>query len=95
MTNETRIRKNIPLCSTKNSSNCHDAFEDDFDVDTQVLQDVERMAMNSQPNDQKPKCKIIGIPLVEQSILKKRRQMRLEQEANLQTKNDTQSSMVS
>ena len=30
----------------KNSSNCHDAFEDDFIVDTQVLQDVERMAMN-------------------------------------------------
>ena len=90
----TKLRRDVLLCSIKNSTNCHDAFEDDFIVDTQVLQNVERMAMNSQPDDQKLKCKIIGIPMVQQSILEKRRKMRLEQEAKLQTKNDIHS-MVS
>ena len=64
----------------KNLSNCNEAFEDDFIVDTQVLQDVERMALqNSQPNVMKPRCKIIGIPLVDSLILENRSQMRNKQ----------------
>ena len=56
----------------KNQSNCNEAFEDDFIVDTQVLQDVERMALqNSQPNVMKPRCKIIGkeIQIIHRFIL--------------------------
>ena len=91
---EQKIEKDSAMPSQENSdvknlSNCNEAFEDDFIVDTQVLQDVERMALqNSQPNVMKPRCKIIGIPLVDSLILEKRSQMRNKQVKVVKTCNE-------
>ena len=75
---QEELSKKACLSETKSDTDevMEDAFNDDFEVNTQVLRDVERLAFQS---PFKTNCKLIGVPNVDSKTLEQRRQLRLKQ----------------